>query len=50
MAPSVRGVLADLDDTLFDHAHATRVALDALQQAEPALAYQFDGIEWVATV
>lgn len=34
---AVRGVLADLDDTLFDHAYATRVALDALQQVEPAL-------------
>ncbi|HET9369319.1 MAG TPA: HAD-IA family hydrolase [Vicinamibacterales bacterium] len=31
-------VLADLDDTLFDHAHATRHALKALQAAERTLA------------
>jgi putative hydrolase of the HAD superfamily len=31
-------VLADLDDTLFDHAYATRHALKALQAAEHALA------------
>jgi HAD superfamily hydrolase (TIGR01509 family) len=35
---SARGVLIDLDDTLFDHIHATRVALEALQRAEPAFA------------
>jgi putative hydrolase of the HAD superfamily len=32
----VRAVLADLDDTLFDHRHATRVALDALHAEVPA--------------
>ena len=31
-------ILADLDDTLFDHAYATRHALKALQAAEHALA------------
>jgi HAD superfamily hydrolase (TIGR01509 family) len=31
MRAAVRGVLFDLDDTLFDHAHATREALAALQ-------------------
>ncbi len=32
-----RAVLFDLDDTLFDHARATRVALADLRQQEPAL-------------
>jgi len=32
-----RAVLFDLDDTLFDHAHATRAALAGLQASEPAL-------------
>jgi HAD superfamily hydrolase (TIGR01509 family) len=36
-AAQVRAVLADLDDTLFDHAHATRSALARLRDAEPAL-------------
>jgi len=30
-------VLFDLDDTLFDHARATRVALGTLREADPAL-------------
>src|SRR5262245_4139140 len=38
MARPVRAVLADLDDTLFDHAHATKIALAKLQAVEPALA------------
>jgi putative hydrolase of the HAD superfamily len=33
-----RAVLFDLDDTLFDHAHATRHALSAVARAEAALA------------
>ncbi len=33
---SVAGVLFDLDDTLFDHNHATEQALAALAQEEPA--------------
>jgi HAD superfamily hydrolase (TIGR01662 family) len=32
-----RAVLFDLDDTLFDHARATRVALGTLREADPAL-------------
>jgi len=32
-----QAVLFDLDDTLFDHAHATRAALAALHLSEPAL-------------
>jgi HAD superfamily hydrolase (TIGR01549 family) len=32
-----RAVLFDLDDTLFDHARATRVALETLREADPAL-------------
>lgn len=32
-----RAVLFDLDDTLFDHARATRVALAAVQEADAAL-------------
>ncbi len=39
MRPPVRAVLADLDDTLFDHSHATRAALGVLSSEEPA----FDG-------
>ena len=34
----VRAVLFDLDDTLFDHSHATEQALARLRRAEPALA------------
>ena len=34
----VRAVLADLDDTLFDHRGATRDALAALREVEPAFA------------
>ena len=34
----VRPVLFDLDDTLFDHSHATERALARLRRAEPALA------------
>jgi putative hydrolase of the HAD superfamily len=37
MPAAVRAVLCDLDDTLFDHAHATRTALAGLQADEPAL-------------
>lgn len=33
-----RAVLFDLDDTIFDHARATRVALSAVRDAEPAFA------------
>jgi len=33
--PSLRAVLCDLDDTLFDHAQATREALAGLHGAEP---------------
>jgi putative hydrolase of the HAD superfamily len=32
-----RAVLFDLDDTLFDHARATRVALGTLREVDPAL-------------
>jgi HAD superfamily hydrolase (TIGR01662 family) len=32
-----RAVLFDLDDTLFDHARATRVALETLREADTAL-------------
>jgi putative hydrolase of the HAD superfamily len=32
-----RAVLFDLDDTLFDHARATRVALAAVREVDPAL-------------
>lgn len=33
--PALRAVLVDLDDTLFDHTHATRSALDRLRAEEP---------------
>jgi HAD superfamily hydrolase (TIGR01509 family) len=33
----LRAVLFDLDDTLFDHARATRVALGTLRETDPAL-------------
>jgi HAD superfamily hydrolase (TIGR01549 family) len=36
--PPLRAVLFDLDDTLFDHARATRAALASLQQIDSALA------------
>lgn len=36
MKKPVRGVLFDLDDTLFDHHHATRCATTALREIEPA--------------
>jgi putative hydrolase of the HAD superfamily len=35
MTAGVEVVLADLDDTLFDHAHATRQALTRLRELEP---------------
>jgi putative hydrolase of the HAD superfamily len=35
MPADVQVVLADLDDTLFDHAHATRQALARLREIEP---------------
>jgi len=35
MLRPVRAVLCDLDDTLFDHAHATRCALAKLREHEP---------------
>lgn len=38
MGKSVRAVLCDLDDTLFDHRHATQAALAELAREEPALA------------
>jgi putative hydrolase of the HAD superfamily len=38
MPSSLRVVLCDLDDTLFDHIHATRAALDALRAHAPELA------------
>jgi putative hydrolase of the HAD superfamily len=34
----MRAFLFDLDDTLFDHAHSTRVALRAIREHVPALA------------
>jgi putative hydrolase of the HAD superfamily len=34
--PAVRALLADLDDTLFDHRHATRAALGVLHTEVPA--------------
>jgi putative hydrolase of the HAD superfamily len=34
----LRGVLFDLDDTLFDHEHATLMALTSLRAEEPAFA------------
>jgi HAD superfamily hydrolase (TIGR01662 family) len=38
MPPPTRVVLSDLDDTLFDHAHATRAAQRIVAAATPALA------------
>lgn len=38
MPGRVKAVLADLDDTLFDHRYATRAALGHLASAEPAFA------------
>jgi HAD superfamily hydrolase (TIGR01549 family) len=38
MPSAIRVVLSDLDDTLFDHAHATRQALSRLRDATPDLA------------
>ena len=35
--PAPRAVLFDLDDTIFDHTHATHCALRELQSFEPAL-------------
>lgn len=35
MAAAVRAVLCDLDDTLFDHAHASRCAVAELHRAVP---------------
>jgi putative hydrolase of the HAD superfamily len=41
-----RAVLFDLDDTIFDHARATRVALASLRDAEPAFgAWSLDELE-----
>ena len=37
MPTAVRVVLCDLDDTLFDHTHATRQALAGVQADEPVL-------------
>jgi putative hydrolase of the HAD superfamily len=37
---SRKAVLFDLDDTIFDHQHARRSALEALQRAYPVLANQ----------
>jgi putative hydrolase of the HAD superfamily len=34
---TVRVLLSDLDDTLFDHQHATRAALAALRETDPRL-------------
>lgn len=34
----LRAVLFDVDDTLYDHAHAVRTALEALRRDEPLLA------------
>jgi HAD superfamily hydrolase (TIGR01509 family) len=34
---TVETTLLDLDDTLFDHRHARRAALEAMRRAEPAL-------------
>ncbi len=36
MSGPIRAVLCDLDDTLFDHRHATRAALAELRSEEPA--------------
>jgi HAD superfamily hydrolase (TIGR01549 family) len=36
MRPTVRAVLSDLDDTLFDHRHATRTALAEVRHRTPA--------------
>jgi putative hydrolase of the HAD superfamily len=38
MPSAIRVVLSDLDDTLFDHAHATRQALARLRDVTPDLA------------
>ena len=38
MSARVRGVLFDLDDTLFDHNHATVCTTGALRESEPAFA------------
>jgi putative hydrolase of the HAD superfamily len=37
MTCAVKAVLCDLDDTLFDHRHATRTALMELAEEQPAL-------------
>jgi HAD superfamily hydrolase (TIGR01509 family) len=37
MPARVRVVLCDLDDTLFDHLHTTRVALERVREATPEL-------------
>jgi len=37
--PALRAVLVDLDDTLFDHAHATKSALGRLRADEPTLGH-----------
>jgi putative hydrolase of the HAD superfamily len=44
--PAPRAVLLDLDDTLFDHAHATASALRHLQTVEPALAARHPDALW----
>ncbi|HUL72635.1 MAG TPA: HAD family hydrolase [Vicinamibacterales bacterium] len=44
--PRTRVVLSDLDDTLFDHAHATRAALDALHSSIAAFhAWSLDELD-----
>ena len=46
MPPPIRVVLADLDDTLFDHRRATRMALAQAVAAEPALSdVPFDDLD-----
>lgn len=46
MAPPVRAVLCDLDDTLFDHAYATRCALAKLREIEPGFqAWSLDTLD-----
>jgi HAD superfamily hydrolase (TIGR01549 family) len=39
MPAAVRVVLSDLDDTLFDHTHATRSALAEVREATPGLSH-----------
>jgi putative hydrolase of the HAD superfamily len=42
----VRAVLFDLDDTLFDHAHGSRIALDAVRRSHACFSHiAFDELE-----